>query len=238
MHSSCACGDWRRECYGPRRGRSLDAVLLVNGGTTGKLQVAAMVRWAKEIWSASNIRSFRCISLPKCRRLWEATDGRPLSWRAARGPLAIARLEAARIGWASLGPFSIRTDLGATFTLTEVSPKRVELEAIAAVVRSLERRLAARWRPAAAAVTDGDARQRLASGPVKRFLAKVPAAARGLVAAAVCNALWTRARLSDKGLLIDPMCPLCGVCKDTVYHRVWKCTAVRAQRERVTSRRV
>ena len=44
---------------------------------------------------------------------------------------------------------------------------------------------------------------------------------RGVVAAASCNATWTRTMLIKTGVLVSPLCPLCAAAQDTVHHWLW-----------------
>ena len=56
---------------------------------------------------------------------------------------------------------------------------------------------------------------------------------KGMYAAAVCDAVWTRARLQDADYEVDTdMCAKCGVERDTVHHRVWRCQHDQCVKER------
>lgn len=221
-------------------------MLAVNQAKTHVLATAALLRWSREVWEAASFVRSRGYSPPQCRQMWEATGnsmGEAPTWRNIRGPLGAARLEAQRLGWSFASPFIVITDTGLQLKLTEVSPASLAQELAAAWERRLEAQLASKW------LAPGPVRYsmfpvlqeqplRLASASIRRYLRASgrTAAERAAVLALVCNAIWTRQRLWDKGLLLDVMCPLCKLAPDTIHHRLYHCRAVRALRSEVASR--
>ena len=49
---------------------------------------------------------------------------------------------------------------------------------------------------------------------------------KGCLRCMAAGGLWTQQRLVEAGYLVDSMCKLCGVCIDTIYHRLYECSAV------------
>eukprot|EP00972_Heterocapsa_arctica_P042793 6310539-Heterocapsa_arctica.AAC.1 len=74
-------------------------MLLAHGDPLAKQAVAALHRWSVEVWKAANQEDSRAFTLPQLRAHWQASTNHKSrdSWRTARGPMAIARLEAERI---------------------------------------------------------------------------------------------------------------------------------------------
>ena len=119
----------------------------------------------------------------------------------------------------SWNPFGVVTDLGDTLVRTRVSPARFEVHLAAAYARSLERRIATKWR-AASDIAFMQFDHRLAHEPAARAIAsaKVGRVGRGVARVFVCNAVWTRERLVRVGgLLLDPTCQLCGKLPDAAF---------------------
>ena len=112
---------------------------------------------------------------------------------------------------------------------TEVTPQRIALEATAARARAREATVASKWQIGGAEVRS---RKRLASEPIRRFLrsSKHSVRDKAYVAAAACNAIWTRTRFAEAGVMVDVTCSLCGKDPDTVHHRLWVCSAAFGQR--------
>ena len=119
------------------RGRSLDALLLLRGGSAWQHAAATLVRLSKEIWEAASLGRKGTLSLAELGTLWKTTNTRGDTWRTVKGPLGIARLEAARLGWHFDDEHgrSLRTDLGKNILLTAIPPGRVLAEAVAALRR-------------------------------------------------------------------------------------------------------
>ena len=84
---------------GPRAsGRSLSAVLLLEGDDTCRAAVAPIVRWSDEVWRAVSGLGGG-LSLPELRRIWDgAMDKAPTTWAQERGPVGAAILSDMPIG--------------------------------------------------------------------------------------------------------------------------------------------
>jgi hypothetical protein len=112
------------------------------------------------------------------------------TWRTARGPMAIARLEAHRIGWSSDGPFKLKTSSGHILFMIEVSPKMIQTLAVQSHHLKLELK---------AAINLGATTlvpYKIVLQPIMRIVQSkrmLPWQA-GLVRAAVVGHLWTGSR--------------------------------------------
>jgi hypothetical protein len=226
---------WRlaAKCLSPATsGRSVEALALTNLKAIGPLPFAQVRRWAAEVWKASCGFDRMALPLTELSRIHAdvAARGPPARWRDSRGPVGGAFLELSRLGWrfgeGPQAPFALVIDLGDTLILTRISPAALDGHLSAAYGRTLERRLAAKWR----AATDYGILQsdlRLAHEPVARAInsAKAGRIGRGAARAFACNAVWTRDRLVRVGgLLLDATCPLCGLAPDAMWHRLWMCS--------------
>eukprot|EP00959_Pyramimonas_sp_CCMP1952_P227188 4750244-Pyramimonas_sp.AAC.1 len=61
---------------------------------------------------------------------------------------------------------------------------------------------------------------------------------KGTLRAVASGALWTRVRALGKGYQYPVECPLgCG-CRDTLYHRIWKCPALAGVRLELVGREI
>ena len=58
---------------------------------------------------------------------------------------------------------------------------------------------------------------------------------RAIAESLFANAIWTRERLINEGLLVSPTCPLCKSAPDTLHHRLWWCEAAREQRQQAVT---
>ena len=67
----------------------------------------------------------------------------------------------------------------------------------------------------------------IAIEPVKAFLRKrtVKPLGAACVRKAFCDSYWPGASLQDAGYILDGLCPLCLLVADTLFHRIWVCTA-------------
>ena len=109
-----------------------------------------------------------------------------------------------------------------------MSPARVAAEAQQAYKRRLEAELAREWGQGARDEAAGrPSRVRLTAEPIRRALrsARFTATDKAAIAPLACNGVWTRDRLVRKGVRIcaerDP---------DTIFHRLYVCPMVRAER--------
>ena len=140
-------------------------------------------------------------------QLWSSTEVMQCTWRARKGPLVTARLEARRLGWEFLGPFKLRLDTGEEIPLATPSPARWAVLAAEAYRRRQEEALAAQWYPytgrlrADGTPTYHQKRWRLASEPLASYMRsrKWTAYAKAVLAAAVRGAVWTRGAIGRHG---------------------------------------
>ena len=88
------------------------ALSLVLGDPCAARAVAATTRFVDVSWLATerqpHARSLA--QLAAARRL--ACENTVPSWRAARGPIAVADLDLQRIGWSWVAPVTLVTDIG------------------------------------------------------------------------------------------------------------------------------
>ena len=90
--------------------------------------------------------------------------------------------------------------------------------------------LAAKWLPYECKLRDDGSSVpvktwRLASEPLARALRSIKFSAldKGILATVGSDGIWTRARLVSTGLVMSPLCELCGQERDTVWHRILQC---------------
>jgi len=208
---------------GNTAGRSRSATFLMQGLPFVKQAAAAMLRWASEVWVAASYPTAATMSLAKLRRCWRAAERQRPSWRNARGPMGIAKLEAKRLGWRFLGPFSLQLTKERVLTLTRVSPGQLAKMIAERSREQLEEKLGTtlgktgeRWSPAVA--------ERLARS------AKTTAKEAGTIRALAANGLWSRSREKQAGYAADTCCPLCEQAEDTSFHRLMECPAMHEER--------
>ena len=212
------------------RGRSLTATSILHGDPSGRAGVAAIERWAAEVWAAAGGDS-QCFSFGYLAATWYALRAYAVdaSWSSARGPIGIAHLELARIGWEWTEPFAIHDAAGAAHCLLTRSPKAIAHALCLGNLHQLGNQLA--HRDGASSLSPGT---RVLYEPVLRFLAGRHADARGkgLVRNLFANGIWTRSRAADAGYAVSRLCELCGNdtgCEDTLHHRLWACQAPSAR---------
>ena len=220
------------------RGTSFRAKLARHGDSCGLMAVAQAHMWAAEIWRAVANLPGSHPSLPELRRAWTAAAPElASSWRSARGPLAGAVLSLRRIGWDVVDWCTWTDDRGFLILLTEHSPKFVERALKDGIQRCLERDLAGHL-----CLEQGVDGARALVDITRSFLrSRCKTALQKSIAAVVfCNSLWTRARADEAGYIVDSLiCPLCQLANDTLWHRLYQCTApqVVAIRDADTARR-
>ena len=122
------------------RGRSLSAVSLLHSDPDGRVATAATARWAMEAWVAYG-HAPQAVSIGQLASGWyaAAVTAKMATWRTARGPIAIANLELARIRWEWPAPFTLRTHEGKELCLLTTSPKAIREELHAATLDGLAR---------------------------------------------------------------------------------------------------
>ena len=208
------------------KGRSRTLALLAHGDPMAKPASAALHRWAMEVWQAAGLRDPRGFSLTQLRAVWQASSSRGQdTWRGPRGPMSVARLEAARLGWAFQGPFEILLATGDVVSLIGVSPRMVQQLAIQAHHVLLE----AATNLGAITPTSN----RVVLDPIMRIARakKWLPWQSGLIRAAVTGGLWTGSRQKESGYKVDGICPLCLLADDTPFHRFFLCEACGAERD-------
>ena len=138
----------------------------------------------------------------------------------------MARLEAARLGWAFRCPFEILLATGEVGSLIEVSPRMVQQFAIQAHHVLLEAKAATNL----GAITP--ASDRVVLDPIMRIARakKWLPWQSGLVRAAVIGGLWTGSLQKESGHKVDGICPLCLLADDTPFHRFFLCEACGIER--------
>ena len=227
---------------GPKAGgRSLTAVLLLEGDDAWRAATAPIARWAAEVWAAGcgfvgglSLRELRCIWVA-------ATQSLPTSWCSAKGPVGAAHLSAKRIAWTWPDPFRFRTAEGHDILLLDVAPSMVLAELRKASLRTMECELAhsLRVRGGWQGENGGDLRDRVSLGAVMKITrsqkAPLEPRQRGCLLAVAAGALWTQSRLCDAGYITSPHCPLCKSAEDTEFHRWWQCPASEHLRLQLTS---
>ena len=226
---------------GPQAGgRSLSAVLLLEGDDTWRAAVAPITRWAEEVWRASN-GSGGGLCLPELRRIWVgALERAPTKWAQVRGPVGAALLSVQRLGWSWPEPFVLHDPRGTVFKLTEIAPSMLRRLLRHGMREFLERQCAANLHAAGYLGREGCAlAQRVSFGPVAKVARsrKEPLEPHdyGCLLSVASGALWTRSRLHDAGYADSWLCPLCNEKPDTEFHRWWECPASAAERLRLTS---
>ena len=213
--------------FGRLRSRTL--VLLAHGDPLAKPATAAMCRWAKEVWLASCGQEGRALPLSRLSRLWRLSLCGPKGWRSARGPMAVARLEAKRLGWSFDDPFTLVTAQGHRIPLTEFSPRMVQSLAVEAHHACLEARAATKL--GVGHVGNG----RITLQPVCRLVRskKLTGARSGLLRAAAVGGLCTASLQREMGYQTDGICALCHGADDTPHHRLYSCPAVEQDRAEI-----
>ena len=224
---------------GPKaQGRSLEAVLLLEGDSAWSSAMAPVVRWAREVWFASTGVGGG-FSLPQLLECFAAFDRRrPSTWKHVRGPMAAAWLSLRRVGWQWPSAFTLINEDGVEVVLTKWTPKALQDMLRISLRRKLEERMAARlaakgWRGA----DGGLVQPRVSMGPVLKLCRarKHPLEPRnrGCLLAVAAGGLWTQSRLADAGYATSALCPLCKAAIDTEHHRWWHCPASQAARDSI-----
>ena len=191
---------------------------------------AALCRWSLEVWKAASQGDSRAFSLSQLNSHWRTSlAGKQGSWRAARGPMAVARLEAARIGWQFTSPFELLDASGHRVSLVEMAPKMVQNLAVSSHHVRLEMRAAASL--GAAHLPPG----RVVVDPIIRISKAKGWTARqaGTIRAAAVGSVWTASRQLAAGYMVSGICSLCELADDTPCHRLYgcECDEARACRE-------
>ena len=217
------------------QGRSLELLLLVHGDSTARYALAATTRWAREVWLAG-VQGPRAVqgncTLPELRGCWDAAwPKQKVTWRTAKGPIAIMALELLRVSWTMRHAFRLVPGEGEDVCLVTTPPADIARLLAAAHHRALARTAAEKLAKAAGEEWDGidrvgfDVLRRLATTSCVKPLDKAVALT------AVCGAVCTQTELRRRGVLVDERCKLCMNAPDTLHHRLWVCPAADQQRQ-------
>ena len=231
------------------RGTSLTHKMVLHGDDTWRSAVAPALAWAGEVWRALLRDQAVHLTMSELYAAWHACyKGDEPSWASLKGPIAAMRLSLLYIDWRMVEPFAMVDDRGQRIVLTENSPALIEKLMREAMQGMHERKLAKETytngdatfghllrhvRPDEEASQQGRGEHtlggRICADIVRTASAgksrKYTAVEQGCMRAWFCNSIWTRARADAAGFDISPLCPLCGQADDTVWHRLWECTA-------------
>ena len=200
------------------KGRSLTAVSLIHGDPAGRPGYSAASRWALGAWRSAE-RDADVLSIPYLVNAFHTRlpDALAATWRTAKGPIAIAHLELARVGWTWPSPFEFADAAGRSYHIFHASPKTIGHLLHRATLDSLAEKLA----------RSTDTRRALYE-PVCRMIRSgaFSPQQRGIIATVFAGAVWTRDRLRAAGYDAPPECELCGPTHglaDSLHHRLWAC---------------
>ena len=216
--------------------RSLTALSLALDDPCAPHAVAAVCRYAAEVWAAVD-RQPHALSLSQLAAAWRsACEGRIPTWRSARGPIGVAYLELRRIRWSWPAPFTVVTDGGDVVTLTAISPAAFKALAVQGVRRELGRRVV---RSHVSGVREGADRILATPLRVAGQGRLITARDRACMRALFCAGIWTESERYQRGYSQSASCPRCGE-PDSVFHRLWECcdAEVAAARGRVVEERI
>ena len=221
-------------------GRSLDCALQLAKIDPGPIATGApLVRWAQEVWQATTVEPSRAIGTHALVRLWNAVHAQPpKGWAQCRGPIGAAILSAKRLQWDIRSPYKWINDRGLEIDLTKASPKLVEWHVKQSWERLVSARIAQKLQAQGydtfGSVDFTPARQVIES----KAHDQLTLLQKGALRAVVCDAVWPKDRLIEAGYPVSPMCELCDSEADSMFHRLWMCTAVDAERNEVAPQRV
>ncbi len=244
--------------------RSLATTLLLHQTPTSAVETGPALQHARMVWKAKtqpDQARLRRAGLTHLRDMFEraapafeplvnvalasakraAQLGEPevnAAWRRIRGPLAASAMSLARIGWRYLSPFEWVDDRGIVIQLTASTPA-----AIADLLRDGHRRALERYVGRCKSVDDDNYRDGrsacadLAEAYLRCGCPKgVTPQQRGAFRSAATGAVMTQSRAVQLGYVTEDVCPLCGRCGDTIFHRVYECEATREDVEGVAPR--
>ena len=200
-------------------GSSRTAKLAIYGDPLAPETVAAMLRWAKEVWCALCGSDDRAFSLGQLAAFWgRAHPKRAHKWHRSRGPLDAMFLEADRLGWSWRGPFTLVDDQGHELALTKIPPKLLRSFACEAIARGLQRSFAD------GCAEEGFTGKRMATEHIRAYLKsrRHSPMQKACVSMVFCKGYWTRDKLLQGGYLLEAVCALCGE-PDSLHHRLWCC---------------
>ena len=210
--------------------RSRTATLCLLGDAALPLAFAAVLRWARETWVANTSPRSTSIGLGELAAMWRTVARKwPRSFAQARGPIGAAKLELDRAGWLWPSPFVLQDDEGEFIQLTTWSPQAVKDRLFSSANRRNEAHFAQKH-----------GADEVSFEAAKAFLASSAntVAAKTVAKTLVTGGFWPAQRLADAGYDHPPGCPLCGAPSDTMWHRLWRCSApaVKVIREKTVIR--
>ncbi len=238
------------------RGRSLNMTLLIHGDPAWRAATAPVCQYVRMVWRAAAgsraVASDARVTLPGIRRYWEAVDFEQLMttkmkegvqirkrrWDRVRGPIGAAHLSLERLGWSFDGPFRLTDDLGVTRNIMDHSPRMWNDLLREAVQRSHERGIAAKWarrcpRFGGRRICIDHIRPYLGSARCRARRSKLDPLGAGTAASVVAGAVWPNARAHRADNRVDAKCQLCGAAQDTIFHRLWWCSATEQERKAI-----
>ena len=209
-------------------GSSLTAKLLIHGDPSATLAVAAAMKYAREVWRAGTCPGGQGKSLPQLKSAWDRVNGGPpLSWPSVKSPVGVCMLELRKSPWKIEYPFRFVGDRSQEPSLLERAPALIQQDLLEGHHRQLARRVALKSLApelAGARVTPEPVQKKLKS----RVLSPLQ---KGSMLSLVADGLWTQTRLASKGYLVDVKCKLCNDELHTIYHRLYCCPAISAERK-------
>ena len=216
-------------------GVSFTLRLAVIGDPCCKEALAPAYMWAKLVWQAlcAPIEAMPCVRelVTMWSSVFDHIDYEP-TWANSRGPLSRVCLSLERIGWKATSAFEWEDHEGQPVHLGKVAPRMIFAHMQSAMSRSLEIN-------AAKYLGNPELGGRLCCAQLSKLFRGRGAKAkhydgwtRFVMLAAPCRALYCRDELIKMGYLSSDLCPLCGTEKDSLYHRVWKCSHVDASAAR------
>ncbi len=226
------------------RFRSLTMTHIINDMPTLRAETAASLQYARAVWAAVVAGAakprFPGFDLPGLRAAWEGVldkaaefidqdaqdPARRRKWGAIRGPIAATILELDRLGWRCTGPFEWVDDQGVSVCLTTTPPALLKDMFHASMRRQAEWKMGKAW----AARDDTFVGKRLCVDAALHALARdrsLTPKQKGAYISVLTGAVLTMNKAANGGYDVPDICPLCGECGDTVYHRCYSCRATR-----------
>ena len=207
----------------PRRGASMPLRLAVWGDPVLEPALAPAMMWVDFLWKASCARTADAAqaTVKELRELWlaAAPESSNDTWRCSRGPLRRAVLSLKRAGWSAKDPFVWEDDRGLEVKLADHSPAMIKYLLCESMQRAHEK-------DACTQLFGTQEGQRICVDHVRTWYlnsTKRTSQQKFFARAVTTGVVFTRERLRLMGYATDGLCEHCGA-KDTLHHRLWKCT--------------
>ena len=144
--------------------------------------------------------------------------GKHTTWVSVKGPVGVCLLELGMIGWHMSDPFTSVSGEGLSYSLLERAPAFIQQDLMEAHHKSIGRRFAS-----SSGFLDLHG-VRVAPEVMQRVLRskRLTPLEKGCLRCMLAGGMWAQQRL----VLVDSTCKLCGVCVDTIHHRLYECSAV------------